>query len=93
LQDTSRYLSWSQLGLTQQDEGLAVTGIGQRWISGDWLLGYNTFYDNLLDENLARTGLGRRCGDSRCVFPPILSTAHRLDVSFGNAPAAYGARL
>lgn len=59
LQDTSRYLSWSQLGLTQQDEGLVGNvGIGQRWISGDWLLGYNTFYDNLLDENLARTGLG-----------------------------------
>jgi hypothetical protein len=59
LQDTSRYLSWSQLGLTQQDDGLVGNvGIGQRWISGDWLLGYNTFYDNLLDENLARTGLG-----------------------------------
>jgi hypothetical protein len=72
LQDTSRYLSWSQLGLTQQDEGLVGNvGIGQRWISGDWLLGYNTFYDNLLDENLARTGLGAECGDSRCVFPPI----------------------
>lgn len=58
-QDTSDYLSWSQVGLTQQDDGLVGNvGVGQRWITGDWLLGYNTFYDNLLDENMARTGLG-----------------------------------
>lgn len=59
LQDTNRYLSWSQLGLTQQDAGLVGNvGVGQRWNAGDWRIGYNTFYDNLLDENLARTGLG-----------------------------------
>lgn len=59
LQDNNRYLSWSQLGLTQQDAGLVGNvGVGQRWIAGDWLLGYNTFYDNLLDDNLGRAGLG-----------------------------------
>ncbi|WP_409455767.1 YchO/YchP family invasin [Pseudescherichia sp.] len=58
-QDNNRYLSWSQLGLTQQDQGLVSNaGIGQRWVAGHWLLGYNTFYDNLLDENLQRAGLG-----------------------------------
>ncbi|CAB5525043.1 Invasin [Citrobacter werkmanii] len=58
-QDNQRYLTWSQLGLTQQDEGLVSNaGIGQRWVHGGWLLGYNTFYDNLLDENLPRGGLG-----------------------------------
>lgn len=58
-QDNQRYLTWSQLGLTQQDEGLVSTaGIGQRWVRDGWLLGYNTFYDNLLDENLPRGGLG-----------------------------------
>ncbi|WP_343646217.1 YchO/YchP family invasin [Enterobacter sp.] len=57
--DNNRYLSWSQLGLTQQTDGLVSNaGIGQRWIAGSWLLGYNTFYDNLLDENLQRAGLG-----------------------------------
>ncbi|WP_370605338.1 YchO/YchP family invasin [Citrobacter braakii] len=58
-QDNQRYLTWSQLGLAQQDEGLVSTaGIGQRWVRDGWLLGYNTFYDNLLDENMPRGGLG-----------------------------------
>ncbi|WP_437890328.1 YchO/YchP family invasin [Phytobacter sp. V91] len=59
LQDTNRYLSWSQIGVTQQEAGLVGNfGVGQRWNAGNWRIGYNTFYDNLLDENLARTGLG-----------------------------------
>ncbi|WP_336220764.1 YchO/YchP family invasin [Citrobacter amalonaticus] len=58
-QDNARYLAWSQLGLTRQDDGLVSNvGIGQRWARDGWLLGYNTFYDNLLDENLQRGGLG-----------------------------------
>ena len=58
-QDNQRYLTWSQLGMTQQDEGLVSNaGVGQRWVHDGWLLGYNTFYDNLLDENLPRGGLG-----------------------------------
>ena len=59
LQDNDRYLTWSQLGLTQQDNGLVSNvGVGQRWARGNWLVGYNTFYDNLLDENLQRAGFG-----------------------------------
>ncbi|MDA8479268.1 YchO/YchP family invasin [Citrobacter sp. Awk 4] len=58
-QDNTRYLTWSQLGFTQQDDGLVSNvGIGQRWAHDGWLLGYNTFYDNLLDENLQRAGVG-----------------------------------
>ncbi|HDT2307602.1 TPA: YchO/YchP family invasin [Citrobacter braakii] len=58
-QDNQRYLTWSQLGVTQQDDGLVSNaGIGQRLVRDGWLLGYNTFYDNLLDENLPRGGLG-----------------------------------
>lgn len=58
-QDNARYLTWSQLGLARQDDGLVSNvGIGQRWARDGWLLGYNTFYDNLLDENLQRGGLG-----------------------------------
>ncbi len=59
LQDNSRYLTWSQFGVTQQDDGLVGNlGVGQRWVAGHWLLGYNTFYDSLLDENLNRGGVG-----------------------------------
>lgn len=59
LQDKQRYLTWSQLGLTQQTDGLVSNiGVGQRWAQDGWLLGYNTFYDNLLDENLQRAGFG-----------------------------------
>ncbi len=59
LEDNDRYLSWGQLGLTQQDDGLVSNvGLGQRWIAGEWLLGYNTFYDTLLEDNYSRAGLG-----------------------------------
>lgn len=37
---------------------MSNVGIGQRWVAGNWLLGYNTFYDNLLEDNLQRAGLG-----------------------------------
>lgn len=59
IQDNTRYLTWSQFGVTQQDDGLVGNlGVGQRWVAGHWLLGYNTFYDSLLDENLNRGGIG-----------------------------------
>ena len=59
LEDNTRYLTWSQLGVTQQDDGLVGNlGVGQRWVAGHWLLGYNTFYDSLLDQNLNRGGIG-----------------------------------
>nr|WP_318381502.1 YchO/YchP family invasin [uncultured Enterobacter sp.] len=59
LQDNNRYLSWSQFGVTQRDDGLVSNaGIGQRWIAGNWLLGYNTFYDNQWDQHLQRAGVG-----------------------------------
>lgn len=59
LKDNNRYLSWGQVGVTQQDQGLVSNiGLGQRWVAGDWLLGYNTFYDTLLEDNYSRAGLG-----------------------------------
>ncbi len=49
----------ASLVLLQQDDGLVSNvGVGQRWARGSWLVGYNTFYDNLLDENLQRAGFG-----------------------------------
>ncbi len=75
LQDNNRYLSWGQLGVTQQDQGLVGNvGLGQRWIAGDWLLGYNTFYDTLLDDNYSRAGLGAEAWGSICVSPPTTTS-------------------
>lgn len=71
--DNNRYLSWSQLGLTQQTDGpVSNAGIGQRWIAGKWLLGYNTFYDNLTDENLQRAGLGAEVWGKICACQPTI---------------------
>lgn len=33
-------------------------GLGQRWRVGSWLLGYNSFYDKVLSESLARGSIG-----------------------------------
>ena len=58
-QDNNRSLTWSQLGVSERSDGLVGNaGVGQRWVAGDWLLGYNTFYDSLLEENLQRAGFG-----------------------------------
>jgi hypothetical protein len=58
LQDNDRYLTWNQYSVTQRQtiwwatSGLASAG------GGDWLLGYNSFYDKVLDESLARGSVG-----------------------------------
>ncbi|WMY72431.1 YchO/YchP family invasin [Buttiauxella selenatireducens] len=58
-EDNNRYLTWSQIGFAQQDEGMMGNlGAGQRWVAGQWLLGYNAFYDNQLSTHLQRAGLG-----------------------------------
>lgn len=58
-QDNNRYLTWSQLVFSQQEKGATGNlGIGQRWVAGHWLLGYNTFYDAQLTTQLQRTGFG-----------------------------------
>lgn len=59
INDNDRYLTWSQVGFTQQDDGLVSNiGVGQRWIAGDWLIGYNAFYDALMSQHLQRAGFG-----------------------------------
>ena len=59
LADNDRYLTWSQVGFTRQEDGtVSNLGLGQRWVAGSWLLGYNTFYDAQLHDNLQRGGLG-----------------------------------
>ncbi|WP_202300489.1 YchO/YchP family invasin [Dryocola clanedunensis] len=58
-EDNNRYLTWSQIGFTQQEDGMTGNiGVGQRWVAGNWLLGYNTFYDSQLSNHLRRAGVG-----------------------------------
>lgn len=58
-EDNNRYLTWSQLGFTQHDDrAIGNVGAGQRWVAGEWLLGYNAFYDHQLANNLQRAGFG-----------------------------------
>lgn len=57
--DRQRYLTFSQLGFHQTDDGLvANAGLGQRWVAGSWLLGYNAFVDHMFDSSLQRGSLG-----------------------------------
>ena len=59
LQDNGDYLTWNQYSVTQRDNGLVGNiGLGQRWRMGTWLLGYNSFYDKVLDDRLARGSVG-----------------------------------
>lgn len=52
-------LTWTQLSISDQDEGVVGNaGIGQRWNQGNWLVGYNSFYDLLMHGHEQRGGLG-----------------------------------
>jgi hypothetical protein len=47
LYDVDGLLTYSQIGWLQQSAGaLGNFALGQRWIAGDWLLGYNTALDS-----------------------------------------------
>ncbi len=59
LQDNDRYLTWNQYSVTRREHDLVGNiGLGQRWRVGGWLLGYNSFYDKVLSESLARGSVG-----------------------------------
>ncbi|HBX2117971.1 YchO/YchP family invasin [Klebsiella aerogenes] len=59
LQDNERYLTWNQYSVTRRENDLVGNvGLGQRWRVGSWLLGYNSFYDKVLSESLARGSIG-----------------------------------
>lgn len=57
--DKYNYLTFSQLGVEQTDNGLVGNaGLGQRWLAGNWRLGYNAFVDQLFESNQQRGSLG-----------------------------------
>lgn len=69
LQDNDRYLTWSQLGLTQQDDGLVSNvGVGQRWARGNWLVGYNTFYETCWTKIFSERALVPKRGANICDY-------------------------
>ena len=73
--DNTRYLSWSQLGLTQQTDGLVSNvGIGQRWVAGNWLLGYNTFTTTCWKTTCNVPGWAQRRGVKTCACRPITTS-------------------
>jgi hypothetical protein len=73
LQDNNRYLSWNQLASPSRRTAWWATSVWDSAGAGDWLLGYNTFYDKVLDENLARAGLGRSLGRISAPVGQLLS--------------------
>jgi len=57
--DRYRSLTFSQVGFHQTEDGLVGNaGLGQRWMTGDWLLGYNGFVDRQFNSGLQRASLG-----------------------------------
>jgi Protein of unknown function (DUF3442). len=83
LYDVDGLLTYSQIGWLQQSAGaLGNFALGQRWIVGDWLLGYNTALDS--DFRPAAQSWQRRCG-SLGRLPAFL---HQLLLSAVGAVAA-----
>jgi intimin len=59
LQDKDGRLTYTQLGVHDKDRyTTANIGIGQRWFSPDYMVGYNAFIDQELRNNHTRAGLG-----------------------------------
>ena len=57
--DHYQYLTFSQVGFRQTDSGLIGNfGVGQRWVTGNWLVGYNGFVDRMFRSGLQRASLG-----------------------------------
>ncbi|MBU9836035.1 YchO/YchP family invasin [Rahnella sp. L72c] len=56
-------LVYSQIGLqSETDATVGNFGLGQRFNTGTWMLGYNAFVDNDFDHQLTRGSLGAEAG-------------------------------
>jgi len=94
LLDVDGLLTYSQVGLLQQTEGsLGNFGLGQRWVAGDWLLGYNTVLDSDFARQRNRASLGAEAwGDylrfSANYYYPLSALAQQPnDAVFFSRPA------
>ncbi|MEQ1976603.1 inverse autotransporter beta domain-containing protein [Xenorhabdus sp. SGI240] len=59
LYDTCHRMAFTQFGLRYIDSrNTANIGFGQRHFFGDWMLGYNTFFDHDITGDNSRLGLG-----------------------------------
>ncbi|WP_413739001.1 YchO/YchP family invasin [Sodalis sp. RH21] len=58
LRDTAHgALTYSQVGVQGTPQGaVGNVGLGQRWLTGGWQLGYNVFYDRYLQRDALRRG-------------------------------------
>ncbi len=64
-QDNYQYLTFSQLGVEQSNNGLVGNaGLGQRWLLGNWRVGYNAFIDDQFESDLQRGSLGAEAWSS-----------------------------
>lgn len=95
LYDVNGLLTYSQLGLLQQNDGsLGNLGIGQRWVAGDWLLGYNTVLDSDFERRHNRASVGAEAwGDflrfSANYYYPLSALAQQKnDAVFLSRPAS-----
>ena len=69
LADEQSHLTFSQLGLHDTQDGLvANAGLGQRWVTPGWLLGYNAFLDRSLEEGLQRASVGTEAWNENLRF-------------------------
>lgn len=69
LADRDSHLTFSQLGLHDTGEGLVGNaGLGQRWVTSDWLLGYNAFLDHSIDSGQQRASLGAEAWNENLRF-------------------------
>lgn len=94
LYDVNGLLTYSQIGLLQQTGGsLGNLGVGQRWVAGDWLLGYNTVLDSDFERHHNRASLGAEAwGDflrfSANYYYPLSALAQQADnAEFLSRPA------
>ncbi|MGU3489817.1 inverse autotransporter beta domain-containing protein, partial [Enterobacter bugandensis] len=59
LYDTPQNTLFTQLGARNKDGRNTVNlGWGVRWMAGDWMYGFNNFFDNDVTGNNRRVGLG-----------------------------------
>jgi len=69
LADERSHLTFSQVGLRDTSDGLVGNlGLGQRWVTPNWLLGYNAFLDRSFDIGQQRASLGTEAWNENLRF-------------------------